>query len=367
MALKKKIAFIIGGLSSGGAERIISNLSNKLIDNYEVIIITFKKSEPFYKLNPDVNIIYCMDKIIQPKNIFDSLKLNYTLIKKTIQILKFEKINLAIGFITSANIITVISSKIIGIPSIISERNNPIIEDVPKFWRILRTLVYPKANYIVLQTNGIKDYYSKKIMPSKIGILPNPISQELSNERNLDSEKKNIILSVGRLTKNKCHSILINAISEIDIHDWEVVIVGNGEYKSNLEALITELKLEHKIKLIEATNEISKYYNLAKIFVFTSRTEGFPNALLEAMHYGLPCISTDCLFGPADLINNGKNGYLIPVNDKDKLKEHLISLIESKELRMSLGAAAIKTTEKYDATLVQQKWIAVIERFINSK
>lgn len=367
MVSKKKIAFIIGGLTSGGAERIISNLSNRLIDNYEVLIITFKKSDPFYKLNDNIKIIHCIDKIVPPTNIIASLKLNYRLIKTTVQILKKERVNLAIGFITSANIITIISAKIANIPSIISERNNPIIEDVPKFWRVLRKFVYPRADYVILQTNGIKEFYKNKIAPSKIGILPNPISKELSEERNPLIEKKNIILSVGRLTKNKCHTILINAFNNLDNENWEVVIVGNGDYKSNLEALIKELKLGDKIKLIEATKDISTYYNQAKIFVFTSRTEGFPNALLEAMHFGIPCISTNCQFGPADIIEDGENGYLIPVNDQYKLKERLLQLMSNENLRTTIGQKAKTSTEQYDSNIVQLKWIEVIERFINKK
>lgn len=365
MASIKKIAFIIGGLASGGAERIISNLSNQLIKNYSVTIITFKKSEPFYKLHHSIQVIHCFDTIKSPTNIFASLKLNYSLIKKIIKILKKEKINLSIGFITSANIITVIASKIVGIPSIISERNNPIIEDVPKFWRILRTFVYPRADYVILQTNGIKEFYKDKISTLKIGILPNPISKELSEERNTAIAKKNIILSVGRLTKNKCHSILINAFKDIDIHNWEVIIVGNGDYKSYLETLLKDLNLSDKVKLIEATKDISTYYNEAKIFVFTSRTEGFPNALLEAMHFGIPCISTDCQFGPADLIKDGVNGYLIPVNDQEKLRERLLLLMSNENLRNSIGKEAELSTQQYDSSIVQQKWTEVIERFIN--
>ena len=180
---RKHIGFVIGSLSAGGAERVISALSNELIERFDVTIITFSKSIPFYALDDKIKVVPCQANVKLPSSIIDSIILNYSLVKRISKISKLEHIDMLIGFITSANILTTIAAKLNRIPCIISERNNPLVEEVPKLWVILRRFVYPLANSLVLQTKGIKKIYEKKIKPNKIIILPNPISSKLSELR----------------------------------------------------------------------------------------------------------------------------------------------------------------------------------------
>lgn len=364
MDSKKKIGFVIGKLSSGGAERVISVLSNELIERFDITIITFSNSTPFYALDDRIKVVPCLEEPIKPKSILDSLKLNYNLVKRIAAISKQEQIDILIGFITSANILTVLAAKRNGIPSIISERNNPLVEDVPKLWEILRRFVYPRTDTLVLQTKGIKKLYEKKIKANKITILPNPISARLSQLRNENEKHEKIILSVGRLDKNKCHDELITAFHAIRPKDWKVKIIGDGNKKESLLALIDKYGLSDRIKIISKVKDIDKYYNEASIFVFTSKTEGFPNALLEAMHFGLPCISTDCNFGPSDLINDGINGYLVPVNNQDVLTNKLSTLINDENLQHKFSKNAVKTTENYMSKNVVSQWEALIKKHI---
>tara|TARA_R110002096_G_scaffold251769_1_gene444698 strand:+ start:3350 stop:4459 length:1110 start_codon:yes stop_codon:yes gene_type:complete len=361
---KKNIAFVIGSLSSGGAERVISTLSNNLIEKYNIIIITFIKSDPFYKLDSRIRVIHCQENINTPASIIGSLRLNYNLVKQISRIFKSEKINISIGFITSANILTVIASKINRIPCIISERNNPLIENVPKLWILLRKFVYPLADSLVLQTQGVKKIYEKKIKHDKLNILPNPISSELSILRKNKSVKKKIILSVGRLDKNKCHDILINAFNKVQQNDWKVIIIGTGNEKVKLDNLISINNLAKKVKIISNVKNIHDYYNEAAIFVFTSRTEGFPNALLEAMYFGIPTISTNCDFGPSDLIDDGINGYLIPIENQIELEKRLSKLIDNEELRNTFSTKSKLSTENYLSNIVTNKWEALIQQLL---
>lgn len=361
---KKKIGFVIGKLSSGGAERVISTLSNELIDRFDVTIITFIESAPFYALDERIKVTSCQNLVEQPSSIFDSLKLNYILLKRISEITKKEGINILIGFITSANILTTIAAKLNRLPCIISERNNPLVEEVPKLWVLLRRFVYPLANSLVLQTKGVKKIYEKKIRPHKITILPNPIASELSKLRTNQTKYKKIILTVGRLDKNKCHDELITAFNTIKPEGWKVKIIGEGAKKQDLKTLIESYNLDHKIEIISKVKDIHKYYNEASIFVFTSKTEGFPNALLEAMHYGLPCISTDCNFGPSDLIDNGVNGFLIPVNDQSELTDKLSHLIKDKNLQNQFSVKAKETTENYISDKVVAQWGSLINAHI---
>ena len=353
---KKTLSFVIGSLSSGGAERVISNLSNELIERFEIIIITFTGTEPFYNLDNRIKIIACYETLEQPTSIIKSFNLNYKLTTRVFEIFKHNRVDIAVGFITSANIITVIAAKLYGIPCIISERNNPLIEEVPRFWRLLRSIFYPLADKIVLQTEGVKKIYDKKIKSSKLIILPNPIASELSNARDDSSIKEQLIITVGRLDKNKSHEDLINAFSTIEQLNWKLQIIGDGDKKDALIGLINDLQLSERVSIISKVKSIEKYYNKASIFVFTSKTEGFPNALLEAMHFGIPSISTDCNFGPSELIQDGVNGYLVPINQVTLLKDKLYRLMCDTELRSKFSKRSKISTIAYESKNVVCQW-----------
>ncbi len=226
--------------------------------------------------------------------------MNFELTRRVSKITRNEQIDLLIGFITSANIIATIAAKLNNIPCLISERNNPLSNSIPKFWLILRKHVYPMANHLIVQTKNVKQIYVPLVKSRDISILPNPLSSELSLLRNETHPRENIILSVGRLTNDKQHHKLINAFHTLQPEGWKVMIIGAGPKKESLIELIKSHDLGDKIEILSHIKDIHNYYNKASLFVFTSKSEGFPNALLEAMHFSIPCISTDCYFGRSD-------------------------------------------------------------------
>lgn len=361
---KKKIAFVIGSLTSGGAERVISTLSNELIEEFEVVIITFRKSDPFYRLDAKIKVVSCFDHINKPTSFFQSLKLNYAILNKVTAIVKKEQIDLIIGFITSANIIAALAAKRNRIPCLISERNNPLKNRITLFWRVLRKQIYPKADHLIVQTNDVKHIFIKMLNSKRITVLPNPISSDLSKHRKPNVSREKIILSVGRLTSDKGHDIIIKAVNELNLSEWKVIFIGDGANKKKLNDLIKSYNLSHQIEILSDIKNIEDYYSKASIFVFASKTEGFPNVLLEAMHFGLPCISTDCDYGPADLITDGANGFLIPVDDQEKLIQKMDQLIKDDALQLSFSEQAKITTANYTSEKVALKWQALINNYI---
>lgn len=361
---KRKIFFILPTLTAGGAERVVSTLSNTLSTTYEICIITLNKSEIFYDLNKDVRTMYCTENITPSKNVFDAIKLNYLLLRKILLFLKQENPDVVISFMTSSNILSIIATIINKTPCIISERNFPITNRIPKVRRYLRKWLYNKADFLVVQTDEIKDYFSSIIVKEKLIILPNPIANELTISRQLNSRKENIILNVGSLTNQKAQDVLIKAFANIDYDKWKLVIIGEGEKRQEYEALIRSLKLQNKVVLQGLTKDIASYYNSAKIFAFTSLYEGFPNALIEAMHFGLPSISTDCPTGPSNLIKNDENGFLIPINDQKVLEKCLSKLISDENTQKAFGENAILTTKQFEAETVALQWNSLINHLI---
>ncbi len=347
---------MINSLPSGGAERVVSILANSLVIRYNVLIITFIEEPIFYDLHEGIKIRSCTSKIVPSKNPLQAVSSNFFLIRRLRHFLKKDKVDVCIGFMTTANILAVIASKMCTIPVIISERNNPYLEDhtIPRYWKMLRKLVYPKANYLVVQTEGIKTFYKRLIRPGRLRIIPNPINPAFKKMPQVNRE--NIILNVGRLSNQKAQDILIRAFANIRPADWKLQIVGDGEKKQVLEGLINDLNMSDQIELLGTSKNIEKIYSKSKIFAFTSIFEGFPNALLEAMHFGLACIATDCPTGPSELLNNGKTGYLIPVNNIMALENKLTLLINNELEIKRLGNAAEKSTEKYQVDHIVSKW-----------
>lgn len=362
---KPKIAFVIGSLRSGGAERVITTLANALISEMDVCILTFKEAVPFYELHPEVKVIpYAID-YPKPKHLFQSIGLNLKLLRFLTQTFRSEKIQLAIGFITMSNIMTTLAAKQAGIPSVISERNNPEFEATATLWKFLRKFVYKKASILVVQTEAVKEVYKPLIHIQKIKVIPNPVSETLSQQRNENQERKHIILNVGRLTWQKNQKMLIRAFSNVAPKDWKLVIVGKGKLEGALRSEISKSDISEAIELKAPDANIHELYNQASIFAFPSRFEGFPNALLEALHFGIPSISTDCPYGPSELIENEQNGYLISSENQTELEEKLRVLIESEELRNTMSKKARELTEPFREPLVLKQWKQVFEQLIH--
>lgn len=363
---KKKIAFVIGGLTPGGAERVITNLSNSFLDTFDVTIITFIESDPFYTLNESVKVISCFKELPKPKSFIDSIKLNYSILKRVSNITKQEKIDLLIGFITQANVKAVLAAKRNGIPCLISERNDPLKDDIPKFWLVLRKLIYPKADCLIVQTEKVRAIYNSMIKTKEMVVLPNPISTELSNLRQpYSTNRKKIILTVGTFNDDKRQEKIVNAFNDLKLNDWRLIMVGDGPNKSKLKDLIKVLNLEDKIEIYSKVKDVETYYNMASIFAFASKAEGFPNVLLEAMHFGLPSLSTDCNYGPSELINDGENGFLVPIDDQDLFVKKLGELVANENLRTQFSEGSIKSTKEFTDVHVVSNWKNLINRHLS--
>src|SRR5690606_19824055 len=161
-----------------------------------------------------------------------------------------------------------------------------------------------------------------------------------------DIAKEKLILNVGRLVTEKGQKYLIEAFSKINEKaDWRVVILGDGPLRNQLEEQVKILGLDKQVQFLGAVNNVDEWLAKASIFVIPSISEGFPNALAEAMSAGLPCVSFDCKTGPRDLIENYKNGILVEEKNVEELANSLQKLIDDPILRLRLGTQAIVIKE----------------------
>ena len=204
-----------------------------------------------------------------------------------------------------------------------------------------------------------KTFYPQYLQ-KKIVVLENPLDfDEMAAQCEGQSiEKENTVISVGRLERQKDFVTLIKAYKKVaELYpDWKLKIYGQGNRKDELQDLIEKENLTTSVKLCGVTHTPFLEMKKARIFVLSSFYEGFPNVLCEAMHAGLPCISTKCECGPSELINDGKNGFLVQIGNVDQMTEKIITLVENETLRRTMGEEAERSTERLSREVICQKW-----------
>lgn len=353
------IMFNISSMASGGAERVIANLSNILIKENDIEILVNTKKNSYYDLDSRIRVLELDSK--RDNIIIRNIKR----IINTKKIICREKPDIIISFLPVPSFrILLLKRKFKNIPIIISDRNNPKEEYKTLINKILMNVLYKRADGFVFQTKEQRQYFNKKIQDKSI-IIHNPIKDEFLTESKEEIKKDKTIITVGRLVEQKNQKMLINAFSKIvdQYSDYNLKIFGDGPLKSDLQDLINKLKLDNNIQLCGISNDIKKELKKAEIFVLSSDYEGMPNALIEAMVLGIPCISTDCpCGGPMELIENNKSGILIKTKNEKELVESLKKLLNNKELGKELGKNAKKIREELNINKIANQWKNYIKK-----
>ena len=355
----KKIMFITSSMSSGGAERVISILSKKFITiNYNVTILTTFTGEgslDFYKLDPKVKRI-TLKSYFQKKLSFIDFFRKFLIFKKVVA---HNKPDIIISFTSYINILSLISLSSLKIPIIVSERVDPFKHKINFFLTLLRPIVYKFAKKVICQTTDLSNKIKKSWNLKNVVTITNPLFEKIPNV-NRWSQRKNIVLNVGRLENQKGHDMLIKAWSMLNNKkDWKLLIIGSGSEKKNLISMVKSLNLTKEIQIKSTTKNIWKEYNKSKIFILSSRYEGYPNVLIEAMAMGNAVISTDCNTGPREIIK--KNGILTEINTQSVYKG-LQSLIFDQKKQKKFYAEYLNTRKRFNSDKIFVKWLKIINQ-----
>lgn len=345
-----RIMFYINSIHHGGAERVMTNLANQFAEaENEVVLVTSFKSEWEYPLVSAVKRISMFDGYIK-----GALKRNYLLVKNLRKIMKVEKPDVIVSFMAEPNFRTVIASRGLKSKVILSVRNDPNKEYGNFLFRFLAKTLFRRADGIVFQTEDAKSWFPKKIQ-SKSRIIFNQVDKKFF-DASADIDKKDII-TLGRLVNQKRHDLLIRAFKRIsDKIDGNLIIYGDGKLKVELENLIDELELNDRVVLAGTTDNVVSVLTNAREFVLSSDYEGLPNALMEAMAVGLPCISTDCPCGGPKSLFDGDGGVLVPIKDEISLSEAILSVYSDKNLREKLSADTKNKASRFSSEAVFSDW-----------
>lgn len=364
----KHIVFLALTLTRGGAERVIANLCNEaLSEKYRVTIITCMNKPVGYELKPGIEHI-CIEKTsdMHYRNLGERFLKRRKMLK---QILEECKPDVLLCFLPEPNFLALSLKKFFGFPMIISVRNDPVREYRNPVYQVIMRLLYPKADGYVFQTQQAKEYFgfSKHIM-EKSCVIPNPLGRTFVDYKTVEEkERKKIIANVGKLSSQKNQMLLIKAFSQIadKCPEYVLHIYGEGEKRKELEDLIESLNLQGRAELCGNVSNLHEKMEDAAVFVLSSDYEGMPNALMEAMAMGIPCISTDCPCGGPDyLINDGENGLLVPVGNKDKMAQAMKCLAEDRVMAERLGKNAAEISQKLNPDVIHEQWEGYIRRFL---
>ena len=354
----RSIIFITASLGKGGAERVVTELANHLSDNgFEIKIIILCYDEIVYELDDRVKIIN-LAKEIKINNGLDLLFKRAHVLRNYIKntCTKNEVYIAFQDYVANISCLAMIGLKNF---LVVSERNDPLKSTLAN--KILKKILYFRANGFVFQTEDAKSCFSKRIR-NRSTVIANPIRRDLPKIEKVNRNKE--IIAVGRLTSQKNHIFLVKAFEKIilDYPDATLVIYGEGEIKDKIDNFILIHGIKN-VRIMNFTNEIHSKIADANIFVMPSIFEGMPNSLMEAMAIGVPVIATNCRCGgPRELIEDSKYGVLINVNDEKALVESIIKIFNDQEYSENLRAAEQERMQSYLIDEISNKWI----EFINS-
>ncbi len=349
-----KICLFSASLEQGGAERVMSVLANEFVQlGHDVVIITLVDRPIFFDLDKRIKVSCLNFENSGPvQRILNQLKT----VKSLKDFLLSEKPDVLLSFMVKYNILAILAAKNTGVKVFVSDRSNPL-KELPFVQSFLRKKLYPKATGIISQTSLAKKVMEDIVGPiNNIKIILNPIPSFI--KENLPKEK--IIISVGRLVKLKGHDYLLRAFSKSMQKGWRLVILGEGPEMDNLKNIANQLNISDKVTLPGAVKNVNSWLEKSSIFAFTSSSEGFPNALAEAMVAGLPCISFDCNAGPRDLINK-ENGFLIPEGDENLLAKNLKDLMLNDDLRTTIGKKAQEIAKTLNNSAISKEYLNFFE------
>lgn len=370
----EQLIFLTLSLTKGGAERVICNMCNEhFVKQYRVTVISLMAAEPEYDLHPDVTVLY-VDK--RPEQYRQNMAVRFVRRRKALASLlkKLERedgrIGALISFLPEPNFLITSLAPRRGYPVIISVRNDPAKEYASSVRRLLMKMLYKRADGYVFQTQEARDYFSFSTHIIKnSAVIPNSLGKEFLDVPVRAFSKKEIV-SVGRLEAQKAPLLLIHAFAGIhaEFSEYRLLFYGEGSLREEMQEEIKKAGLDEKIIIKGNTDRIRDDVGQASLFVLPSIYEGMPNALMEAMALGVPCVATDCpCGGPRSLIKSGKNGILVPVGDERELGKAMADLLKNLPKAALMGRRAQEITKELAPERIYRQWDGLIEAKKNKK
>jgi glycosyltransferase involved in cell wall biosynthesis len=351
-----RICIVLPGLSAGGTERVVSVLANEWIARgWAVTLLTLENADavPYYRLDPNIEI----RKLGVPPFKNTAAKAMFAGVRRVRALrcaFKDIKPDLVFSFLTRTNVMVLAAASGLPLQVVVSERNNPALQDVGPVWGFLRNTFYPRAFGLVTMTSGALAFFPPALR-KRSWVIPNPVDLSEIGERRREGKT---LVAVGRLVPQKGFDLLLQAFADVsrDHPEWTLVIWGEGTSRAELERQRDELGLTARVRMPGVTPKPGTWVETADVFVLSSRFEGWGIVLLEAMAADLPVVSFDCEWGPREMIEDEKNGILVERENVGALADALRRMLSSPSLRSQLGDAAGMTAREFTPQRIVDRW-----------
>lgn len=355
-----KVCFFISGLPAAGAERVLSFLANEWsAKGWQVVILTMEdgRTPPFYPLDGAIQV-WPLDLARDSSSLVSGLFRNLHRLWTIRRAIREVRPAVLVSFIDKANILAVFASRGLGIPIVISERTDPSLRSLGRFWNALRDLAYARADAVVFQSRAVLEWFPAGVRGKGV-VIPNPVNAPPpSPAATADKDASQRLVAMGRLFPIKGFDLLLEAFATASLQapGWTLDIWGEGPERKALEDQAKGLGLAERVHFPGLTEAPFEVMRAADLFVLPSRAEGFPNVLVEAMACGLPVISTDFGGAAREIVRDGVDGVLVPREDAGALATTLIRLMSDPEARARLSARAGEVVHRFSSERVVALW-----------
>ena len=343
-----RIALICVSLRGGGTERIVSRIANQLCSRHEVAVITLAPMEPFFPLHQDV-------LVVQPASVaVDAAKPVRVLRQIRHLVASLREISPDLCMVFGEDIAAPVNlfARFVGVRRIWNFFRGRPERSIAGLKGRMTRLTCPLSNRIFVQTMAGKAALSDFYPAGKLTVWPNPIA--IPDAVSPPEDREPLIVNIGSIGRLKNQQALVRVFADLEgeAERWKLLFVGDGPDRPALEANSRASTAAPRIRFAGEQKDVAGQLDRASIFAFTSLSEGFPNALAEAMAAGCACISYDCPTGPAELIEHGVNGFLVEMGDEARFAELLQQMIERDDLRAQFSRNARASMRKFHAEQV---------------
>ena len=390
---KKRIAFVIAHLGSGGAQRVAANAANALVSRgIDIELILLSAAPRLYALDPRIAVRSCPPLLGRAKSELDrpdtgrgeperpAVQATFvTTIKRRLigpafsylhliwqalwlrRALTRPRVDAVLSFLTQTSIVTVLATRGLTVRVAISERNDPRLQRHRSRVEVARRFVYKWADVVTANSRGALASLEAWVPREKLAYLPNPLS--LPAEGAVAELRGPTVITVARLVSQKAIDVLLRAWARAAsaLPGWRLAIVGGGPLRGELEKLANELGIGDSVDWLGHQDDPFPYVRAAKLFVLTSRFEGTPNALLEAMSCGLPSVVSDASPGPCELVGTDQSaGLIVPVEDSEATARAIVRLAQDEALRLEFGRVARARASEHDISRAMDTWLKIL-------
>lgn len=353
------IAWVLSSLGCGGAERVATMLVGALAERgHRCTLVTLDPTAVDFHAVPAGVARVRVDGPGPSRSTAQAIRHNVGGVVGLAGALRRLRPDVVVAFGDTTNVKAVLASAIARLPAVVSERVDPSTVDIGRAWDRLRRLAYPRASALVVQTEAVRAWADRH--SRRVAVIPNPVALGGTPAH----ARSNEIVAIGRLVAQKGFDVLVRAFARAAPPAWRLAILGEGSERTAIETLARRLGVADRVVLPGQVDDVRERLRDAGMFASSSRFEGFPNALLEAMAEGVPIVATHCASGPREILRDVPEAILVVPDDVDALARAIAVMIADDARRDACGRSARAAAQRFALPTVVDAWESVIERAV---